>query len=127
VYSGTSSVKISYKARDNWYGVGFVDPANDWGDVLGGYDITGARKFSFLAKVDDGNLKAKIGFGLIDADKPYPDSDKRSKEVELTEEWKKYSIKTKRLDLSCIRSGLVLFSSGNGFPHAIYLDDVFFE
>jgi len=127
VYSGTSSVKISYKARDNWYGVGFVDPPNDWGDILGGYDIIGAKKFSFWAKVDDGKLKATIGFGLIDTDKPYPDTGRKSKEVLLTKEWKKYAIKVKKLDLSCIRSGLVLFSNGNGFPHAVYLDDVIFE
>ncbi|MCP4120703.1 MAG: hypothetical protein GY751_02995 [Bacteroidetes bacterium] len=127
IYSGTSSVKISYKARDDWYGVGFVDPANDWGDILGGYDISGAKKFSFWAKVDDGKLKATIGFGLIENDKPYPDTGKRSNEIVLTEEWKKYSIKTKKLDLSCIRSGLVLFSNGTGFPHAIYLDNVVFE
>jgi len=127
VYSGSSSVKISYKARDNWYGIGFVDPANDWGEILGGYDISGANKFSFWAKVDDGKLKATIGFGLIDTDKPYPDTDKISKEFVLTDEWKKYTIKTQKLDLSCIRSGLVIFSNGNGFPHAIYLDDVVFE
>ena len=50
VHSGKSSIKISYKAFGDWYGVGFVDPANDWGDILGGYDLTRAKTFSFRAK-----------------------------------------------------------------------------
>ena len=39
----------------------------------------------------------------------------------------KYTIKTKRSDLSYIRSGFVLFSSSKGFPHEIYLDDIVFQ
>ncbi len=127
VHSGTTSIRIRYTARDDWYGVGFVDPPNDWGTILGGYDISGAKKFSFWAKSNDSNLKATIGFGLIDKDKPFPDTGKKSVEIVLTKRWKKYTIKTKKLDLSCIRSGLVIFSNGNGFPHEIFIDDVVFE
>ena len=50
MYSGDTAIKITYDARDNWYGVAFVDPANDWGDILGGYDISGATTLSFWAK-----------------------------------------------------------------------------
>jgi hypothetical protein len=127
VYSGKSAIKIKYKENYDWYGIGFVDPANDWGDILGGYDISGARTFSFWAKSNIPNVNATIGFGLIDNNKPFPDSSKKSIEIKLTTTWKKYTIKTKNLDLSCIRSGLVLFSSANGFKHEIYLDDVVFE
>ena len=127
VYSGNTSIKISYKASDNWYGVGFVDPANDWGDILGGYDISGAKTFSFWAKANDDNINATIGFGLIDKDKPYPDTVQKAIDIVLSTKWKKYTIKTKKLDLSCIRSGLVIFSSSNGFPHAIYIDNVVYE
>ena len=127
VYAGEASLMISYNTRENWYGVGFVDPPNDWGDILGGFNLSGAKKFSFWAKADGDNVKAKIGFGLIDSDKPFPDTAKKLKKILLTTEWKQYSIKTKKLDLSCIRSGLVLFSSSNGFPHKIYLDEVVFE
>ena len=127
VYAGTSSLMISYDARKDWYGVGFMDPPNDWGEVLGGYDISGATKFSFWAKASEDNIKATIGYGLIDANKPFPDTSKKSIEITLTKEWKQYTIKTKKEDLSCIRSGLVLFSSSSLFPHKIYLDDVVFE
>ncbi len=125
-YAGSSAIQIRYTTEGNWYGVGFVDPANDWGDILGGYDLSGAKTFSFWAKASK-NVKATIGFGLIDADKPYPDTAKKTIEVELTPKWKQYSFKTKRLDLSCIRSGLVIFSSGWAGPHEIYLDEIVFE
>ena len=127
VQSGTSSIKISYNQVDDWYGIGFVDPANDWGDILGGYDLTDAKKFSFWAKASKEKVVATIGFGLIGKDKPFPDTTKKSIKIMLTTKWKKYTIKTKKLDLSCIRSGLTLFSSANNFPQDIYIDNVVFE
>jgi hypothetical protein len=127
VYEGATAIKISYSAREGWYGLAFVDPPNDWGDILGGYDLTGARTLSFWAKTGNSTLKATVGYGLIEGDKPYPDTDKQSVEIELTEEWQQYIIKIRRADLGCIRSGFVIFSSANGFPHDIYLDRIVYE
>ncbi|PWH83698.1 hypothetical protein DIS18_03845 [Algibacter marinivivus] len=127
VYSGTAALKISYNQEYDWYGLGLVDPANDWGDILGGYNFTGATKFSFWAKASKKNVTAKIGFGLIGKDKPYPDTAKRVIEVKLGTKWKKYTINLKKLDLSCIRSGLVLFSSSYGSYQDIFIDEVVFE
>ncbi len=127
VHSGRYSIKIKYDARKDWYGIGLVDPANDWGDILGGYDISKANSFSFWARTKDQNIDVKIGFGLIANDKPYPDTAKPMLEVTLTPKWKKYTIKTKKLDLSCIRTGFVLFASADGFRQTIYIDDIVFE
>jgi hypothetical protein len=127
VHSGTSAIEIHYREAGGWYGLAFVDPANDWGDILGGYDVSNAKTFSFWVKADFNDIDLKIGFGLIDEGKPFPDTAIKHIEIDLTSEWKKYTIKTKRLDLSCIRSGLVFFSSGNGYPYKIYIDDVVFE
>lgn len=127
VHSGETALKITYNQTSNWYGFGMVDPANDWGDILGGYDISGAKTFSFWAKANITNVKINVGFGLIDEDQAYPDSAKKMQEIVLTKSWKKYTIKTKGLDLSCIRSGFVLFSSADGFDHEIYIDDIVFE
>ena len=127
VKNGETAIKISYNAKDNWYGVGFVDPANDWGEILGGYNISGATTFSFWAKASYTDLKVKVGFGLIGDDKPYPDSGIKMEEIALSTEWKKYTLKTKGLDLSCIRSGFVLFSSGDGISHQLFIDDIVFE
>ena len=127
VHSGESSIKISYNADHDWYGIAFVDPPNDWGENLGGYEIIKANEFSFWAKASKKNVVATIGFGLIGKDKPFPDTSKKSMEVKLNTKWKKYTINVKNLDLSCIRSGLVVFSNAYGSPQNIYLDDVVFE
>lgn len=127
VHSGSKAIKIRYGAKTDWYGLAFQDPKNDWGDVLGGYDIEGATTFSFWAKANTWNAKVKFGFGLIDKDKKYPDTTKKSIDVSLSTQWEKYTIKIKKEDLSCIRTGFVLFSGGNGEPYEIYLDDIVFE
>ncbi|MBT8260770.1 MAG: hypothetical protein HKO92_08845 [Flavobacteriaceae bacterium] len=127
VQSGNSCLRIGYNEVYGWYGLGFVDPANDWGEILGGYDITGAETFSFWAKASKKNIIATIGFGLIGKDKPYPDTAKISKEIKLSTKWKKYTIKLKNLDLTCIRSGFVLFTSSYGTTQDIFFDDVVFE
>ncbi|NND10615.1 MAG: hypothetical protein HKN96_05360 [Flavobacteriaceae bacterium] len=127
VHAGTAALKISYNAKDNWYGLGFVDPPNDWGDMLGGYDISGAKKFTFWAKTDSKLQPVTIGFGLIGTDKPYPDSAKKQIEIKLTNKWKQYSINLKKLDLGAIRSGLVLFSQSYNAAHYVLMDEVRFE
>lgn len=127
VHSGKTAIKITYSERSGWYGIAFVDPANDWGNILGGYDISGAKTFSFWAKSKFSGVVVRLGFGLIENDMPYPDTAKKAEEITLTSEWKKYTIKLKKADLSCIRSGLVLFASSYGYPQTIYIDDVVFE
>ncbi len=127
VHSGHAALKISYKQEHDWYGLGVVDPANDWGEILGGYDVSGAKKFTFWAKASKKNVVATIGFGLIGKDKPFPDTAKKSVEIKLTTKWKKYVISTKKLDLSCIRSGLTIFSSSFRSGQDIFIDDVVFE
>lgn len=127
VHSGSASLKVSYNHHYDWYGLGLVEPPNDWGDILGGYDIRGAKTFSFWAKASEDGVKATIGFGLIGKDKTHPDSAKKSIEVKLSSKWKHYSINLKNLDMSCIRSGLVIFSSTSGWKHHVYFDNVVFK
>ncbi|NNC51109.1 MAG: hypothetical protein HKO01_11290 [Flaviramulus sp.] len=127
VYSGKAALKISYNQSHDWYGLGVVNPANDWGEILGGFDISGANTFSFWAKANKKKVVATIGFGLIGKDKPFPDTAKESIEVKLTTKWKKYTIDVSKLDLSCIRSGLTIFSSSYGSGQIIFIDQVVFE
>ena len=127
VHSGQSAIKIRYNSKNDWYGVGFVNPANDWGDILGGYDVSGAKTMSFWAKASYDQLKVTAGYGLIKEDKTYPDTSIKHRELMLTDQWTQYTIKIKKADLSCIRSGFVLFSAGEGLSHTIYIDDIVFE
>ena len=127
VHSGETAIKITYSEESDWYGIAFVDPANDWGEILGGYDISGAKTFSFWAKSKFSGVVVRLGFGLIESDKTYPDTAIKLEEIKLNSEWTKYTFKIKREDLSCIRSGLVMFASSYGYPQTIYIDDVVFE
>ena len=87
-HSGKSALKLSYNDYSQWYGLGLVTPADDWGDIQGGYDLSDATQFSFWAKASENKLSAKIGFGLIKNDKPFPDSAIEHKEINLTTKWK---------------------------------------
>lgn len=127
VYSGKTAIKLSYNSNGGWYGLSFQDPANDWGDILGGYNIEGAKTLSFWAKANTWDTSVQFGFGLIDKDKKYPDTAKKSINVKLSTVWEKYTIKIKKEDMSCIRTGFVLFSGGIGEPYEIYIDDIVFE
>ncbi len=127
VHSGMSSMKISYDHTAGWFGIGLVDPPDDWGDKPGGYNVTGAKKFSFWAKASSDNVLGTFGYGLIDKGKPYYDTDKKSIKITLTTEWKKYEIDISKVDLRCIRSGFVIYSGGNGESFSIWIDDVLFE
>ena len=125
--NGEASLQIGYDAEQDWYGLGLVDPADDWGKILGGYDISGASTFSFWARASSSRINVNIGFGLIGEDQPFPDTAKKSIDVQLGTRWQHYSIDISDLDLSCIRSGLVVFAGGIGKAHKIYFDDVVFE
>jgi hypothetical protein len=125
--SGKESMKLYYDAAAGWYGFGLVDPAGDWGDRPGGYNLSGAKKFSFWAKASVDEVVATVGYGLIGKDKPYYDTDRQSNRILLTNQWKKYEIDLKNTDLRCIRSGFVLYSNGIGQPFSIWIDEVMFE
>jgi hypothetical protein len=127
VHSGMSSIKITYDQTGGWFGIGLVDPPDDWGDKPGGFNVTGAKKFTFWAKASSDNVSGTFGYGLIDKGKPYYDTDKKSVKLTLTTEWKKYEIDLGKADLRCIRSGFVLYSGGIGEAFSIWLDDIMFE
>lgn len=127
VHIGDFSMKISYNSNVNWYGVAMVNPADDWGNIDGGYDISGAKIYSFWARASEKNVRAKIGFGMIGKDKKFPDTARLEKEFKLSNKWKKYSFKLKNLDLSRIRTGFVLFSGGIGKPYEIFIDEIVFK
>lgn len=127
VHSGKTAIKLSYNSNGGWYGLAFQDPGNDWGDSLGGYNIDGAKTLSFWAKSNSWDARVEFGFGLIDKDKKYPDTSKKSIDVKLSTIWEKYTIEIKKEDMSCIKTGFVLFSGGIGTPYEIYIDDIVFE
>jgi len=127
-HSGTTSLQVQYLAPADWGGVVWQSPANDWGDKPGGYDLSGAKKLSFWARGAKGGERVSFSFGILGADKKYPDSAKgESGALTLSNDWKQYSIDLAGRDLSHIKTGFCWVVQGQGQPITFYLDDVRYE
>ncbi len=126
-HSKKACIKFTYKDAGNWGGVVWQSPANDWGDKAGGFNLTGAKKLTFWARGAKGGEKIKFGFGLITG-KKYSDTGKgETSVVELTPNWKQYSIDLNGVDLQCIKSGFYWTLGGQGAPVTFFLDDMKYE
>jgi hypothetical protein len=127
-HSGKTCLKFEYNANDNWAGVVWQDPANDWGDVDGGWNLTGAKKLTFWARGEKGDELISFKLGILGSDKKFPDSGSAElADTKLTKEWKKYTIELEGKDLSRIKTGFVWSLAGQGAPVVFYLDDMKFE
>jgi len=131
--SGNTCIKITYSAKMSqgagWMGIFWQQRANTWGDKKGGYNLTGAKKLTFWARGANGGEKiAEFKMGGITGE--YPDSDSQSMgPVELTKEWKQYTLDLEGKDLSYIIGGFCFAASKDDNPNGfiIYIDDVIFE
>jgi hypothetical protein len=127
-HSGATCLKFTYSHPGMWAGVAWQHPANDWGDLPGGFDLTGARKLTFWARGEQGRERLDFGVGLLTEEKPYHDTvHVEKKNVRLSTEWKQYSIDLKGKDLSRVKTPLVWTLGGQGRTITFYLDDIRFE
>ena len=127
-HGGKTCIRIDYTAKDGWGGIVWLHPDNDWGDKPGGWDLTGAKKLTFWARGDKGGESVNFEFGLLGKDKKFSDTGKgKLEKVQLTKEWKQYSIDVSKEDLSDIKTGFACTVAGTGEPIAFYLDDIRFE
>ena len=126
-HSGKTCIKLEYRATNEWAGIVWQSPANDWGDKPGGYDLTGAKKLTFWARGEDGGERVDFSYGGIHKDKPFHDSSDGQVGVDLTKDWKQYAIDLAGKDLSCIKTGFGWSVRGAGKPVTFYLDDIQYE
>ncbi len=127
-HSGRTCLQVNYTASDAWGGVVWQSPANDWGDLPGGWDLTGAKNLTFWARGAKGGETVSFLFGLLGKDKKYPDSGtgKLDRAV-LSTAWKRYTIDLTGVDLSRIKTGFVWTLASTGQPVTFYLDDIRYE
>ena len=100
-YSGLTCIKIIYTGRayqgGKWTGLYWQDPVNNWGEKLGGYDLTEATKLTFRARGKAGGeilTTFKVG-GIIGK---YGDSGTNFiGPIVLTKKWTKYAIDLKNV------------------------------
>ena len=126
-YAGAASIRMRYEGEYGWVGVAWQDPPNNWGDLDGGYDLSGATALELRARGEYGGERVSFGVGLIRKDRPYPDSGITKLDgIELTREWKRYSIPLRKIDLSSIKTGFVVTLIGRSTPVTVYLDSIRF-
>ncbi|MEO7716230.1 MAG: hypothetical protein ABIY70_08500 [Capsulimonas sp.] len=124
-HAGKTCLKASYTAKDNWGGVVWQNPENNWGDKQGGLNLTGAKTLSFWARGAKGGEVVTFLFGLIGKDKKSPDSGSgKLDKVTLTKTWKQYTVDLKGVNLSHIVTGFAWTLSASGSSVTFYLDDV---
>lgn len=127
VHDGHAAVRLRYDGQFNWVGVAWQNPANNWGEQQGGFDLNGATELELWARGEYGGEKVSFGVGSIADDKPHPDSGiAKLDDVVLTPDWQRYVVPLKGLDLSSIKTGFVVTLTGRQSPVTIYLDSVRF-
>ena len=126
-HKGKHCIKMRYTGKGGWVGVAWQDPANNWGEQDGGYDLTGAKHMELWARGKYAGERISIGVGLLDKETTHPDSGKTSiEDIVLHDEWKRYRIPLEGVDLSSIKTGFVVIISGQHTSVTVYLDSIRF-
>jgi hypothetical protein len=133
---GKSCVKVDYdvacssKGR-HWAGIYWLNPADNWGDRKGGYNLTGAKKLVFWARGEKGGEKiAEFRIGGVGQGREYPDSDTASiGPVILPKQWKEYEIDLRDKDLTYISGGFAWIANVDDNPSSctFYIDNIRYE
>ena len=113
-----------------WAGVYWLQPANNWGDQRGAYNLTGAKKLVFWARGDKGGETIIFSMGGVGIGRTYPDTASAATEpVKLTQEWTKYTIDLKDKDLTRITGGFAWVGNvkDNSKNITFYIDDIYYE
>ena len=127
VHEGDAAVHIRYDGRFGWAGIAWQDPPNNWGDRDGGRDLRGATALELWARGEYGGERVSFGVGLLGKDRAFPDSGiARLDDIELTQDWRRYRVPLRGIDLSSIRTGFVVTLTGRATPVTVYLDSIRF-
>lgn len=132
-YLGDTCLKINYSAKATqgarWAGIFWQYPANNWGSVDSGFDLSKAAKFTFWARGEKGGERIeefKVG-GIMGE---FSDSDSATiGPVILNKEWTQYTIDLKGKDMSYIIGGFAWSINADNNPEGatFYLDEIKFE
>ena len=121
--SGKKCMKITYGAGDNWAGIFWQDPPNDWGEKAGGANLSKAETLVFWARGEKGGEKVSFFMGGLSG-KKFSDTANRKLDITLKKNWTRYRIPLDGEDLSCIKSAFGFSLAGQGAPLTFYLDDI---
>jgi hypothetical protein len=132
-HSGRTCIKVTFKqkgrAKNKWVGLRWQEPENNWGDMKGGFDLTGARKLVFWIRGEKGNeVIDSVVAGGIEGKNPDSFSVKKGP-ISLGKEWQKVEIDLGGQDLSHVIGGFGFSASDDSNPRGLtfYLDDIYYE
>ena len=130
--SGDSCMRVTYSAAcsngKQWSGVYWQNPANNWGNIKGGYDLGKAERFVFWARGRKGGESVEFKIGGIRG--RYSDTGSETTGVvTLTKKWKKFSIDLDDMLATYISGGFCVIFTKTGNPRGakIYLDEIRYE
>jgi hypothetical protein len=133
---GKTCIRVSYSAERKqgagWAGIFYQNPCNNWATMKNaGYDLTGFTSLKFYARGEKGGElvdKFMIG-GITDATEQGDSDSEYTEPIELTKDWKEYTIPLKGRDLSHLISGFSFFFNSEMNPNGIviFIDEVRFE
>ena len=127
-HSGKHCLRVDYTANDNWGGIVWQNPANDWGDQPGGWNLSGAKRLRFWARGERGDEVISCEFGILAKDKRYHDTGLgKLEKLKLTTDWQQFTIDVSKLDMTRIKTGFVFTVAGTGRPVTFFLDDIQYE
>lgn len=126
-HDGQYSMRLRYNATFGWGAIAWQHPPNNWGDVDGGFDLTGATELELWARGEYGGERIDIGVGLLKDDVAFFDSTiVRTEDIVLTSEYKRYRVNLKGKDLSSLKTGFVVAIEGRRTPVTVYFDNIRF-
>ena len=118
-HSGKSCIRVEYdlmcsRKDQKWAGIYWLNPANNWGQRKGGFNLTGAQQLTFWARGDKGTEQIQeFTIGGIMGN--YPDTDIAViGPVILSGEWRRYTVDLRGKDLAYISGGVARAPA----PHA---------
>ena len=127
-HGGKTCLKCEFQANQGWGGVVWQNPAGDWGDRGGGFDLSGAKKITFWARGEAGGEVVNFEFGVLAKEKKFHDTAKGAlPKVTLSKEWQRFEIPISAPDLTRIKTGFVWTLASPGHPVVFYLDDIRWE
>jgi len=133
---GKTCIKVAYDIAcstkgNGWAGVYWLNPADNWGDRKGGFNLTGAKKLVFWARGDKGGETiAEFKIGGVGISRDFPDSDTVGiGPVILSKTWKEYSIDLRGRDLSYVSGGFAWVANVENNPESctFYIDNIYYE
>ncbi len=133
-YEGKTCIKIIYDTEcsrqdQQWAGIFWLNPANNWGAKKGGFNLEGAEKITFWARGEEGGERIEE-FTVGGVTGNYPDSDSAMiGPVILTDGWRQYSIDLRGKDLPYISGGFSWTTKVkvNSDSCVFYLDQIHYE